>query len=139
MDRLPQRRSPAAAQFRCNRLQTMLASLLALDAELPKVMIEMPVLQDIPVTWPHPPETGMDHSKPVRRCRDEAFDQFDHDLPIALPTETWCAERARRRLDLPFRLWQAVDGQVSQDRSTNSPGRRTFDFPLAQSHTQATC
>jgi hypothetical protein len=104
---------------------------LTLDPELSKVMIEMPVLQDIPVTWPHPPETGMDDSQPVRRRRDEAFDEFDHDLPIALPTETWSVERARRRLNLPFRPRQAVDGQVSQDRATNSPGRRTFDLPLA--------
>jgi hypothetical protein len=29
---------------------------LALNPELPKVMIEMPVLQDIPVAWPHPAE-----------------------------------------------------------------------------------
>ena len=66
------------------------AGKLALDPKLPKVMIEVPVLQDIPITWPHPPETG-------------------------------------------------IDDQVSQDRATNTAWRRTFDFPFAQSHAQATC
>jgi len=103
------------------------------------MMIEMPVLQDVPVTGPHAPETRVDDSQPVRWCRDKAFDQFHHDLTIALPTETWCAERTGRRLDLSFGPRQAVDGQVSQDCATNSPGRRTFEFPFAQSQAQATC
>jgi len=118
---------------------TFVSQRLALNPELPKVMIEMPVLQDIPVAWPHPAETRMDDSQLVRRCRGEALDEFDHDLPIAFPTKTRRAERARRRLDFPFWPRQAVDGEVAQDRATDSTGRRAFEFPLAQSHPQATC
>ncbi len=102
-------------------------------------MVEMPVLQHIPVTGPHPAETRMDDPQLVRRRRREAFDQFDHDLPIPFPTETWRVERARRRLNPSFRPRQTVDGQVAQDRATDSTGRRAFEFPLAQRHTQATC
>jgi hypothetical protein len=101
-------------------------------------MIEMPVLQDIPVPWRHPAETRMDDSQLVGRCRGETLNEFDHDLPIPFPTEAGRAEGARRGLDFPFWPWKAVDGKVSQDRATDSTGEFALEFPLAQSHTQAT-
>jgi hypothetical protein len=94
----------------------------ALHAELAKVMIEVPVLEDIPVTRRHPAETWMDTPQFVGRRRGKALDELDHEGPIPFPTDTWCVERPWRRLDFPLRPWQAVDGQVSPDRATDSTG-----------------
>jgi len=93
----------------------------------------MPVLKDIPVARPHAPEARMRISEPPRRCRSEALDQCRHDVSIPVPPEAGGAEGARRRLNLPFRPRQAMDGQVPQQRSANGPGRRRLQLPLPAS------
>ena len=109
---------------------------MPLDAELAQVVVEVPILEDVPVARPHAPEARMRVGKLHRRRRSEPLDQLRHELSVLLPPETGCAEGAGRRLDLPLRPGQAIDGLVPQQRTVNRSGRHPVQLPLAQGKTQ---
>ena len=96
----------------------------------------MPVLEDVPVARPHAPEARMRVGELHRRRRRESLDQLRHELSVLFPPETGCAEGAGRRLDLPLRPGQAIDGQIAQQRTANRSGRRRVQLPFAQGQAQ---
>ena len=102
-----------------------------LNPELPKVMIEVPILQHVPVVRPHSAERGMDHAQAVRWCRGKTLNQIYQDFPVPIPTDTRRVECSGGRLDLPFRPREPVNRKVTPDCAAKSPGRQTLQLLFA--------